>query len=250
MTTSMEIKFCDHVAVLTLNRPPINALDEATLQQMMQAINKVDAHEATSVIIIASAIKGIFCSGGDLKYWPRTYPRQADVVSMAGRALFTRIQQLTKLTIAAIDGRVIGDGLSLALACDIRLATRTSAFHLPEVAYGFIPGWGTIGRLICTVGRSRTAELLLMGESIDAGQAESIGLINRVSDSADVMDTARSMAGIVAAKPPVAVRYAKAAIFGSSVEKCEDQEDLELKCFAAVWGGPEWERGIDRLFKK
>jgi enoyl-CoA hydratase/carnithine racemase len=250
MTTCMDIKFNGKVAVLTLNRPPINALDEAALQQMMRTINNVDADEHINVIIITSGIKGIFCTGGDLKYWPSTYPKKADVVSMAGQNLFTRTQELTKLSIAAIDGQVIGDGLSLALACDIRLASRTSTFHLPEVDYGFIPGWGTIGRLIQAVGRSRAVELLLTCETIDAERAESIGLINRTSYSTDVMDSAQRMAEVVAAKPPIAVRYAKAAIYGNSIEKNKNQEDWELKCFSAVWGGSEWKAGIDRLFGK
>lgn len=91
---------------------------------------------------------------------------------------------------------------------------------------------------------------MLTGVSVDADRAESIGLINRVSDTADVMDMARSMAEVVAAKPPMTVRYAKAAIFGNSVAESKDSEDWDLQCFSAVWGGSEWKAGIDRLFGK
>ena len=74
---------------------------------------------------------------------------------------------------------MIGDGLSLALACDIRIASPASTFRLPELDYGFIPGWGTIGRVVEVIGRPLTAELLLFGQEITAERALSIGLINR-----------------------------------------------------------------------
>jgi enoyl-CoA hydratase/carnithine racemase len=144
----IQLEVDNSVAILRLNELPINALDETALHELTNAVDQIEDHPPIRVVIIASAINGVFCAGGDLKYWPQLYAGQPDVVSEAGRHTFERIERLTKPSIAAIEGQVIGDGLSLALACDIRLASQEVTFHLPElpeVSYGFIPGWGTVG---------------------------------------------------------------------------------------------------------
>src|SRR5574341_984940 len=173
MPPLIQLERSGSVAVLKLNRSPVNALDETALQQLAAAIRKVESDPAARAIIITSAIADIFCVGGDLKYWPRHYPRQPNEVSAAGREVFAAIERLPIPSIASINGRVIGDGLSLALACDIRIAAEGATFQLPEINYGFIPGWGTIGRLVKAVGVALATEVLLVGEPIDATRARS-----------------------------------------------------------------------------
>jgi enoyl-CoA hydratase/carnithine racemase len=248
MSMLVELKADSPVALLRLNKPPVNALDEAALHELTKAVDNLEDDPAIRVVIIGSALKGIFCAGGDLKFWPRHYANQAEVISEGGQRAFGRIERLTKPCIAAIQGHVIGDGLSLALACDIRLASQEATFHLPEVSYGFIPGWGTIGRLVHTVGTASAAELLLVGEPIDAAHAQAIGLINRVTAPDDLMFAAESLAARLAAKPPMALHYAKAALIGCSVTRTPDQTAYEGRCFAAVWGSQEWEQGLQKLF--
>ncbi len=249
MSTFVDFRTDGPIAILRLNKPPVNALDEPVLQELTKAIDQVESDPDIRVVIITSALKGIFCAGGDLKYWPRLYADQAEVVSGAGQRVFGHIERLGKPAIAAIQGRVIGDGLSLALACDIRLASPTATFHLPEVGYGFIPGWGTIGRLVQAVGTAPSAELLLVGEPISAAQAQAIGLINRII-AYDLMLAAESLAAQLATKPPMALRYAKAALLGSSAPGSPDQAAWEARCFAAVWGSQEWEKGLKKLFSR
>ncbi len=248
MSTFVELEADGPIAILRLNKPPVNALDEPALHELIKAMDQVEDDPAIRVVIIASALKGIFCAGGDLKYWPRLYADQAKLISEAGQRAFGRIQSLKKPAIAAIQGQVIGDALSLALTCDIRLASPAATFHLPEVGYGFIPGWGTIGRLVQAVGTAPAAELLLLGEPISATQALAIGLVNRIIAGDDLMLAAETLAARLATKPPLALRYAKAALIGSSTACPADQTDLEARCFAAVWGSPEWEQGLQKLF--
>ncbi len=248
MSTFAELEADGPVAILRLNKPPVNALDEPALDELTKAIDLVEDDPAIRVVIITSALQGIFCAGGDLKYWPRLYADQAEVVIEAGQRAFGRIERLRKPAIAAIQGHVIGDGLSLALTCDIRLASPAATFHLPEVGYGFIPGWGTIGRLVRAVGTAPAAELLLVGERISAAQAQAIGLVNRIIARADLMPAAETLAARLAAKPPMALHHAKAALLGSSATPSSDQAAWEAQCFAAVWGSPEWEQGLQKLF--
>jgi enoyl-CoA hydratase/carnithine racemase len=103
--------------------------------------------------------------------------------------------------------------------------------------------------LMKVVGKALTAELLLFGEKISAVRAQTIGLVNQIKSSADLMPFALASAERIAAKPPMAVHYAKAALQGDVAEQSQDQANWEVKCFTAVWGGREWEEGISRLFK-
>lgn len=248
MAKFIELEVINPVAVLRLNKPPINALDATALNDLTMAMDQVEDNPAIRAVIITSAMKNVFCAGGDLKYWPRLYANQAGVISEAGQHAFERIERLTKPSIAAVQGVVVGDGLSLVLACDIRLASQEATFHLPEVGYGFIPGWGTIGRLVEAVGMAHAAELLLVGERISATHAQGIGLVSRITTPGDLMSTAETLAAQLAMQPPMAVRYAKAALQGGATIRSPDRIAWEASCFAAVWGSREWKQGLDRLF--
>jgi enoyl-CoA hydratase len=250
MPKFIELETNKSVTVLKLNKPPINALDGTALEELSEAVDQIEDDPAINVVIITSAIKSVFCAGGDLKYWPRLYANQASAISEAGQHAFGRIERLTKPSIAAIQGHVIGDGLSLALACDIRLASQEATFRLPEISYGFIPGWGTIGRLIRVIGTALATELLLVGEQITATRAQTIGLVNWITASDDLMGNAESLAARLATHPPMTVRYAKAALQGSSTPLSPDQMAWEASCFAAVWGSHEWEQGLHQLFNR
>lgn len=248
MSKCVEVTMNGPVAVLRIYKPPVNALDESSLRELAKAVEQVEQDPAVRAIIVTSALEGIFCAGGDLKYWPRVYRNRADLITEAARCAFVPIEHLTKPSIAAIQGHVIGDGLSLALACDIRLAAQGITFQLPEVGYGFIPGWGTIGRLVKVIGTALTTELLLVGEPISTPRAQSIGLVNRVTTPGELMHVAEAMAARLAEKPPIAMRHAKAALLANSGSPSPDQGDWEASCFAAVWGNREWEQGIRKLF--
>ncbi len=244
----VQLETRDAIAILRLDKRPINALDETALQQLAHAVDQIEETPTTRAVIIASASPNVFCTGGDLKYWPRVYADRPAFVSEVGRHAFERIERMTKPSVAAIQGHVIGDGLSLALACDIRIASQDATFWLPELSYGFIPGWGTIGRLVEAVGTAHASELLLVGERVSATRAQTMGLVSQVTLNDELMGHAESVAAKLAAQPPLAIRHAKAALRGGSV-RSPDRVAWEAKCFAATWGSPEWQQGIERLFK-
>jgi enoyl-CoA hydratase/carnithine racemase len=225
-------------SLLTLMRPPINALDLEALNELTEAVEKVEADRETRVLVITSGIEGIFCSGGDLNFWRQV--RDGKEVSRAGREVFARIERLPMPTIAAINGHVIGDGLNLALACDLRIASDAATIRLPEVAYGFIPGWGLIHRLVSLVGRSNASELLLTGQQMEATWAWMVGLVNEVVSSHRIIDKVLAQARKMAFFSPAALRAAKCALLGGN----------EMTCFESVWGNADWQEGIDTLFTK
>jgi enoyl-CoA hydratase len=226
------------VALLSLKRPPINALDQEALDELADAAKEVEADRGIRALVITGGIEGIFCSGGDLKYWRRVLDGKE--VSRAGREVFARIERLSKLTIAAINGHVIGDGLALALACDLRIAGEAATFRLPEVGYGFIPGWGLIQRLVAQGGRVNAAWLLLTGQPVGAARACEIGLVNEVVRSDRLLDEVLTRAREIAALSPAALRAAKCALLGGD----------EKTCFEAIWGEADWQEGVDALLAK
>jgi len=219
-------------------RPPINALDREALEELAQAVEEVRADRGIRVLVITGGIDGIFCSGGDLKYWSQVH--NGTDVSRIGRKVFAQIERLPKPTIAAINGHAVGDGLALALACDLRIASLTATFRLPEAAYGFIPGWGLIRRLVASVGRTHTSELLLTGQSVGAPRAHTMVLLNEVVPSDRLMDEVLKRSRQMAALSPAALRAAKCALLGGD----------EKACFEAVWDKEDWQEGIDALLAK
>ncbi len=243
MLQFVQIERLDSVAIVTLRRPPINALDEVALEELRAAADQVENDETVRAVVIASGIERVFCAGGDLKFWPQHYANLPQEVSHAGRRVFTRWEGLSKPTIAAIAGEVIGDGMSLALSCDIRIASQIAQFRLPETAYGFIPGWGTIARLARVVGHAVTAELLFTDATLSARRAQLYGLVNRVTVTEEVMLTALMLARQIAARAPNVLLQAKVAL--QRRDACmEGQEAWEADRFADVWGSTDWERGI------
>jgi enoyl-CoA hydratase len=226
------------VAHLILTRPPINALDREALEEIGVAVEEVRADRETRVLVITGGIEGIFCSGGDLKYWRQV--QNENEAGKTGRRVFAQIERLPKPTIAAINGQVIGDGLALALSCDLRIASPLATFRLPEVAYGFIPGWGLIRHLIASVGRTHASRFLLTGHPVDARRAYEMGLLNEVVPADRFADEVRALGARMAALSPAALRAAKCALRGGD----------EKACFEAVWSGDDRREGIDALLSK
>ncbi len=220
------------VATLTLRRPPANALDVGALEELEERLAAIAADPEARALVLTGGLERIFCSGGDLGYWQQIPDGRS--VSHTGATVIRRLTQLNIPTIAAINGHVVGDGLALALACNLRWASAEAAFRLPELRYGFIPGWGTLGQLIEVIGQARATELLLTGRALDAEAAERIGLVHAVVPSDRLQDEARHLGWILAALPRAAVQAAMRALRGHD-------EGTE---FAAVWGGPEWTEGM------
>ena len=202
----------DAVATLVLTRPPVNALDSEALDAVGAAIEQVESDPHVRVVVLASGVESVFCAGGDLKFWRRFPAGMARDVSGAGRNVFERIERLRQPTIAAIEGHVIGDGLALALAADLRIASEAATFRVPEAEYGFIPGWGVPGRLRRQMGQALALEMLLTGAPIAASRAHALGLVTQVVPPGQALAAASRMAGALARKSPLALTWSKRVI--------------------------------------
>ncbi len=201
------------IAVLTLNRPQAhNALDRESLELLAQAWSDFAADPEAAALIVTGAGRASFCVGGDLKEWlaQDRDPHAAGIMDKLRPPM--RQTRMFKPVIAAVNGHCLGGGLELALACDLRLASRTARFGLPEIKRGIFPGQGATQRLARVLPYNLAAEMLFMGEIIGADEALRMGLVNRVVDQENLLPLARSWALKLARRPPLALAAAKEAL--------------------------------------
>ena len=165
-------------------------------------------------------------------------------------ALSQSIAKLDKPVIAVINGNAIGQGLELALACDIRIASETSRFGLPQIKSGHIPWDGGTQRLSRLVGKGKALEMILTGEIIDAQEALRIGLVNKVVPKKDLMEVAMKMAQEMASKGPIALRYTKEAICKGMDMTLEQGLRLEADLYLLIHTSKDRTEGIQAFREK
>jgi enoyl-CoA hydratase len=202
----------NHIGFIKINRPEKrNALDSQTWNDIVTVIRDFRNDDDVRVVIISGEGGKIFASGadiGELNKRPTLYNLKGLVQSY-----LLEIENIEKPVIAAIDGYALGGGCELAMACDIRIATKRSKLGQPEVNLGIIPGAGGTQRLQRLVGIGKAKELIYTGDIISADEAKEIGLINKVVDNPeDLIKTAQEMAQKIIEKGPVAISLSKAAI--------------------------------------
>lgn len=214
MTIEYEIK--DKIARIFLNRPHVlNALDSRSFQRLAQAWEDFSMNPEASVLIVAGRGDRAFCVGADLKEWRK------EGIDFHASGLMDRVNSpmlntsVLKPVIAAIQGYCLGGGLELALACDIRIASETAVFGLPEIKHGFFPGQGATQRLPRILPYNLAAEILLTGENLTAREAWRIGLVNRLKPPDTLMEEAENAAAALASKPLSALTAAKACLLKS-----------------------------------
>ncbi|MFC4619829.1 enoyl-CoA hydratase/isomerase family protein [Camelliibacillus cellulosilyticus] len=200
-------------AILTLENPPINALDEALLEEFDKALTKIESDAAISAVVVTGAGEHAFSAGFDQEFWQRLVQDPMARETIHGHhELLNRLSDLPKPTIALINGIAYGAGCELAMACDIRIAETHAVFSFPEIKYDLIPGWGGTQRLSRLVGTARAKEWLFTGDPILSEQAEHCGLVNAVVPSGKGLDHAMRLADHITRRQPKTLFAVKQAV--------------------------------------
>ncbi len=195
------------IAIFTINRPEaMNALNAEVHRELHHAMLDFRDDPNLWVAIITGAGDKAFSAGADIKEF-RPGPRGQEV------NVYNLADKIWKPFIAAINGYALGGGLELALTCDIRIAAENARFGLPEIKVGVIPAAGGINRLPRFIPRAKAAEILLMGQHIDAQEAYRIGLVNKVVPADKLAEVTYEMAGNIAKLPPLEVRLTKRGLY-------------------------------------
>lgn len=216
MAASVTLEQEGDIALVTIRRPErSNALDAATARAVGEAVRGADAR-----VVVLTGQGRAFCAGGDLdelRAWSRMAPDHI------ARELYGSFQEMVRavravdaVVIAAVNGAAVGAGMDLALACDLRVASRTARFGQVWVRLGVIPGTGGAYLTQALAGPGRAAELLLTGDLIDAPEALDAGLVNRVVEPEELLGACRELAGRILVHPPEGVVANKRAYVAST----------------------------------
>lgn len=237
--TLQELKDTDHgIAVLNLNRiKQRNALSVSLVKNLNDALSTV-TNSATRVLVIKSAVPGIFCAGADLKERLKMSHKEVSQFTNTLRALMTRIHYLPIPVIAAIDGLALGGGLELALACDIRVATTTAKLGLVETRLAIIPGAGGTVRLPRLINPAVAKELIFSARIVDGSEAKDLGLVNHAieqnKDGNAAYEKSLDIAREILPNGPVAIQMAKFAVNRGFEVDINAALAIEEACYAQI----------------
>lgn len=210
---TLLVDVTEGIATLTLNRPEQrNSLSMELMDELIGALARLREDAAIRAVILTAAGEKAFCAGGDLTGMAGDGPYGGHLARRRYLELLEAIQDAGKPVIAAVNGAALGGGLGLALACDLAVCADTAAFGTPEVRVGLFPMMVT-ALLVRHVGPKQAMELALTGERIDAARALALGLVNRVVPGADLIRTARDLAGNVSDLSPAVLRLGREAVY-------------------------------------
>jgi enoyl-CoA hydratase/3-hydroxyacyl-CoA dehydrogenase len=204
---------------IILNRAHrLNAFNDVLMEELADILDTAEKDASVKCLIITGDGDRAFSAGADVTMFPKATPVKAEEFSRAGQKVFSKIEEMSKPVIAAINGFALGGGLELALACDFRIAAEHAELGSPEIALGLIPGWGGTQRLVRVVGLAKAKEMVMLGIRLKADEALKVGLVHKVVNYEKLKDEARALAQKLADGPPVAMKYAKHALnFGTQV---------------------------------
>jgi len=241
----------EHVGTVTFNRPKLlNALNRRTVDELDLVLTEAQDDVNLRALILTGAGDKAFVAGADLNELAQMTPSTGRESALHGQRVFRKLETLGKPSIAAINGFALGGGCELALACSIRLASRTAKLGQPEVKLGIMPGYGGTQRLARLCGKGVAHELCLSGEMISAEEAQRIGLVNHVYEPGELMPAAEALAKKFASSAPVAVRLAMEAIERGLEMPQEQGMVLEASLFALCCATSDMREGTRAFLEK
>ncbi|MEL7596907.1 MAG: enoyl-CoA hydratase-related protein [Clostridiaceae bacterium] len=241
----------DKIAKIIINRSKaLNALNSQTLRELGSVINEIAENKEIKVVIITGAGDKAFVAGADIKEMKDLNALEGKELARLAQKVFSAIEHMPQIVIAAVNGYALGGGCELASACDIRLASTKAKFGQPEVTLGITPGFAGTQRLPRLVGRGIAKEIISTGDMIDVQEAYRIGLVNKVYSPEELLPKAIEMASKIASRGPVAVRLAKAAVNDGMNMDTESAYKYEADIFGLCFATEDQKEGMTAFVEK
>jgi enoyl-CoA hydratase len=225
-------------------------LNVATIQELHNAFEQLDADTATQVIIITGEGEKAFVAGADISEFAHFSVEEGAQLSQQGQELlFDFVENLRTPVIAAVNGFALGGGLELAMSCHFRVASDNAKMGLPEVSLGVIPGYGGTQRLPQLVGKGRAMEMVMTAGMIDAETAKSFGLVNHVVAQAELLEFTKGIASKIQRNSPAAISQAIKAV-NANFKDGVDGYKTEIKSFGKCFGTEDFKEGTTAFLEK
>ena len=232
------------VATITVSRPEkLNAINAQVIDELGAALDLLAGQDVRAAVLTGAGDKA-FVAGADIAAMAEMTPAEAEAFARRGHALGEQLAALPFPVIAAVNGFALGGGCELALACDLIYASDKARLGLPEVTLGVIPGFGGTQRLARRVGVGKAREMVFTAGALDAAEALSIGLVDRVFPHDALRAEALAAAGRIAKNAPRAVAYAKRAMHAGENVPLAVAKELEVQAFGLCFATEDQKAGM------
>ena len=239
------------IAYVAINRPKVlNALNDTVINELERVFISIKYDDQVKAAIITGAGDRAFASGGDIKQIAQLDLFEGKISAQKAQSTFNLIENLGKPVIAAINGYALGGGCELAMACTLRVASFDAKLGQPEINLGIIPGFGGTQRLPRLIGKGRALELILTGRIIDAQEALQIGLVNRVTNSENLIKETENLANTIIDKSPIAVHSAIEAVNRGLEVSLEEGLNIESDLFGICCSTEDKNEGVQAFLEK
>lgn len=248
---NLDVQTGQGVMTITINRPDkLNALNRQTLSELSRALDDAAADEQIRALIITGAGEKAFVAGADIGELRDLNPIQAREFSAFGQQVMSKLQNLGKPSIAAINGFALGGGCELALACTLRYAASHAKIGLPEIKLGIMPGFGGTQRLTRLIGPGRALEMALTGEPINAEQALKWGIVNKVIEPGDLLSEADAISRKLAVSAPHALSGILRSVHYGADLSLATALNIETSQFAICCGTDDMREGTSAFLER
>lgn len=236
---------------ITINRPKaLNALNSETIEELGKVISDVENRKDIKTVIITGSGEKSFVAGADIAEMHNLNAMEGRELALKAQKVFSQIEQMPQIVIAAVNGYALGGGCELSMACDLRVASEKAKFGQPEVNLGILPGFAGTQRLPRLVGKGIAKELIFTTDMIDAKRAYEIGLANKVVKHEELLSEAENMARKIMSKGMFGVSLAKAAINNGMNMDMESAYKYEADMFGLCFATDDQKEGMDAFLNK
>lgn len=240
------------IAIVTIDNPPMNVLSGRVLKELEEVFSEISKDQNVVVTILTGTGRA-FMAGADIKEFPTWLgmeKKELKALNRESHKVLNNIADLSKPTIAMLNGITFGGGLELALTCDIIIAERQARIGLPEVKLGLFPGGGGTQRLPRLIGMAKAKELMFLGEPLTAQEALNIGLVNHVAEAGMGMKKALAMAEVISGYSLQALSRIKRAVNEGIYKTIEEGLEIELDLFTEVFATKDVREGVQAFIEK
>lgn len=250
MSELVQVTREERLAIVMINRPPVNALNQDVLDALEEAFTELKKDQTVGAVIITGSGEKAFVAGADITQFPKLNRENGEELSRRGQLVFQQIADFPAPVIAAVNGFALGGGLELALACDIRIVAENAKVGLPEVTLGIFPGYAGTQRLPRLIASGKAKELIFTGAMVGAEEALKLGIADHLTPEGEALSKAKEVAAKILKNGPIAIRFAKEAINKGLDQTLEEGQKTEASYFSELCATEDQKEGALAFLEK